>query len=136
MQLNLKYQVIILVVTLGIGILIGSLSHKPDTTTHSDVKSDKETHEHTETTITKKRDGTTITKIDTIRDSDTSTKTDVSTTLKPKSLNLSASVGVSIHDPLLPVYGIHLTKPIFSNFTVGGYVLTNGTVGVTIGYDF
>lgn len=55
--------------------------------------------------------------------------------VKPK-LNVSGLVGVSIHDPGLPIYGISASKEVLGPITVGVFGLTNGLVGVSIGFNF
>lgn len=138
MQLTIKTQLIILVSTLIIGVLLGSqLKKSPvEIATKTETKQKEETHEHTVTTITKEKDGTEVTKIDDVRGSIEVSDTQHSTVVKSRSVNVSALIGVSIHDPLVPVYGMQITKPLFLNLTVGGYALTNGTAGVSVGWDF
>ena len=52
---------------------------------------------------------------------------------KANTLNVSALVGM---DKLIPLYGISVTKQLVGPITVGGFGLTNGTLGVSIGVNF
>lgn len=151
MQLYTKTQILILVAAFVIGAALGGLIHpgsetkiksqlKSDTT----VKQDKDIHEHTVTTITKTPGGTTTTRIDLSKDTVSTVLSDKSSVSQTTSdvivgrrvVNISAIVGVSIHDPLIPIYGVSVSKPVLANLTVGAFGLSNGMFGASVGWDF
>lgn len=63
----------------------------------------------------------------------------VNTSTPPKinTLNVSALVAENFSNGLnTPSYGIAITKQILGPITVGGFGLTNGVIGVSIGINF
>lgn len=115
----------------------------------TDTKKDENRDTHRDTTITtiKTPDGTvktvkTITEI-----SDIETKTDTNQTrlsshdsIPPKTgtINISGLVGNDFSKSwsLTPIYGISVTKEFLGPVTLGGYGLTNGIIGLSIGLNF
>lgn len=77
---------------------------------------------------------------------ETTTVTDRSTTKHQESTTLVTAIptlnvsGLVANDfstgVLKPVYGISVSKQIIGPFTVGGFALTNGTIGVSVGLNF
>lgn len=138
MNLTIRTQILILMLAAAVGFALGSLAHpKPsEAITTQETKTKEDTHEHTTTIITKEKDGTETTRIDTIKDDDSRSETQTKTVVKNTIVNISVLAGVSIHDPLLPIYGVQITRPVLSSLTVGGYAMTNGVVGVSVGWNF
>lgn len=62
--------------------------------------------------------------------------TDKTVVAQPK-LNVSALVANDFSRGLLvPTYGVSVSKQVLGPFTVGGFGLTNGTIGLSIGVNF
>lgn len=55
---------------------------------------------------------------------------------KPLDWHVGALVGMDVHKGLIPIYGASLDRRILGPVTVGGFGLTNGTIGVSIGLSF
>lgn len=114
--------------------------------TQKSVDTDKEQHlETTKTTVTKP-DGTTETTekvvVDTKKktDLDVTKEKDVSTektvTFQTSKVTISLMVGSELSLPLVPVYGLSVTKPIMGPITVGAWGLSNRVFGVSAGLTF
>lgn len=127
---------------------IQSPTTKITTTTHTTTQQDQVKDTHTQTTITvlKTPDGTVKTTkiIDQVADVKTDTtkvqdkkSLDISIPPKTNTLNISALVANDFSRGLLvPTYGASVTKEILGPITIGGFGLTNGTIGVSIGLNF
>lgn len=146
-QISTKYKVIGSAAALATAFAFGRYSAPvtPTVKTHEitntseSMKKDQDTHK--KISITKKPDGTVITDITV--DTDTKTDANKNTDLKldqtvtpPKrsTLNVSALGGYDFRKG--PVYGGSVSKEVLGPITIGGFGLTNGTVGVSIGLNF
>lgn len=69
---------------------------------------------------------------------DSATKTDkVQTIAKANKSNLSVLASIDYtKSQLTPVYGVSFSKEVLGPITVGAFILTNKTVGLSIGYSF
>ncbi len=131
--------------TLPAKIVIQTVEHQAEVT-----KSDTDRDKHKETTVTEtvKPDGSketitkttedtkTVKKIDKAETSDKNTKSE--TTYAKSSLSVYGLVGYSdvLSGHYVPVYGGLLSRPIFGPISIGGWFLTTGIIGVTIGLHF
>jgi len=148
MWLNLSIkQTIYLVVTvlllLFISFLAGKRSISQNKETITSVKDNKQVDTHTVKTEIeiKKKDGTTqiVTTTDTVRSvidkkiiySDTK----VSSNYLPK-WNISAIVSQDIKHIGLPTYGASMNHTFIGPVTIGGFVLSSGILGLSIGVNF
>jgi len=114
--------------------------------TQKNIDQDKKTNTETIVTTIKTPDGTikTIKDTKTIADIITDTKIDTTASLtqvvtppKINTLNISALIANDFSRGILvPTYGISITKQILGPVTVGGFGLTNGVIGVSIGFNF
>lgn len=123
---------------------VSAPSVKIDKTTEIDENTKTNTDTHKVTTITE--DCATGKKVTTITENtntksedkkDTDIKLDKTVTpQKTSTLNVSALAGTGLFSSLNPVYGASITKELIGPITVGGFGLTNGVVGVSIGLNF
>lgn len=61
----------------------------------------------------------------------------VSITTRAPTLNISALVANDFSKGLLiPAYGVSVSKQVLGPITVGGFGLTNGTIGLSVGLNF
>lgn len=120
-------------------------SNKQIDTVKSDKNQDVETNTKTTITTTKKPDGTTTTvkQIDQIVSNKTKTdqtdnkvSQDSSVPQKASVLNVSALVSPGFESGLKMAYGVSVTKEVLGPITVGGFGLTNGVIGLSVGLDF
>lgn len=103
----------------------------------TDTVKDTDTTKVTTTTETPSGKTTTITEHTTTTLERTS-KTKSETTLKPK-WNVSALASIDLNrlkGDIVPSYGLHVSKEVFGSITAGGYVMDNGTIGLSLGFDF
>jgi hypothetical protein len=68
----------------------------------------------------------------------TETKKSVDVVVKPKQpiINFSALAGTDINQPFKPIYGVSVSKEILGPVTAGVWVLSNSTVGISVGVNF
>lgn len=122
---------------------------KTEISAQTQLQQDKEKNTHTETTITtvKTPDGTvkTVKQINEI--SNTRTDTSVVSDIKEKQdiippktnlLNISALVSADMSKGLFqpPSYGVSVSREVLGPITAGGFALTNGVIGISIGLNF
>ena len=76
--------------------------------------------------------------VTTVTDHSTKVEQDIKSALVAKQLNwhAGAQIGIDVHKGLIPIYGVSLDRRIFGPVTVGGFGLTNGTIGISIGLSF
>lgn len=122
---------------------------KTKDTVKTDIKKEIDRDIHTQTIVTtiKTSDGTikTVQTIDTVSDTKTKidtakseTKTSDIIPLRYGTINVSGLVGndFSTSWNLKPIYGVSVTKEFLGPITLGGYGLTNGVLGISIGLNF
>jgi hypothetical protein len=140
---------------LAIAMLLGafvagrySATQKPEVKTVSSVQdvtkeaSNKDTHSVTTTKVIQQPDGAketdTTTTVDTVaHNTDVITDTSKVTTdvIPPKTNTVNVSALAAI-DNWTPYYGVSVSKQVLGPITVGGFGLTNGTLGISIGINF
>ncbi len=134
-----------------LGLSLGRYSVQSPTTktteqTQTDINKQVNRDTHTDTTITvtedpsgKKQTVTTISQDTTTRSKVDETINDSrSTTITPtkrSTLNISALASADIKN-FIPVYGLSVTKEVLGPITVGGFGLSNGVIGISVGLDF
>jgi hypothetical protein len=120
-------------------------SNKQTDTIKSDKNQDTETHTNTTVTTVKKPDGTitTVKKIDQIVSDKTKTDStdskisqNASTPQRASIMNVSVLGSPGFESGIKMNYGVSVTKEVFGPLTVGGFGMTNGVIGVSIGLDF
>jgi hypothetical protein len=148
-----KYAVAGAVIALAVSFSAGrysvgqpTVSTVVDTKTKVDVAKDSDTNTKTKIVEVKTKDGTVTktTTIEQIKDEDTKIVQDIQThaqqTITPpkrNSVNISALMGTRLTDNFgVPIYGAMVSKEVLGMVTVGAFGLTNGTVGVSIGFTF
>lgn len=74
----------------------------------------------------------------TVTDHSTKIDQNIQTAVVSKQLDwhVGAQVGMDVHKGLIPIYGVSLDRRIIGPVTVGGFGLTNGTIGVSVGLSF
>jgi len=102
----------------------------------------KEVVKHTVT----KPDGTTETTETTVTDTKKKTEVTVSTeknvstektvTFSTSKVTIMALVGSELSLPLVPIYGLSITKPVLGPVTAGAWGFSNRTFGVSVGLTF
>ena len=108
---------------------------------------DKEQRKETTKTTVTRPDGTTETKETTVTDTKKKTETEVVTdrrvstekevTFDSKKVTISLMLGSTLTSPFMPpVYGLSATKPILGPLTVGGWGLSTGVFGLSLGVTF
>lgn len=119
---------------------------KSDTKTNVVDNSQTETNKHrtieTTTTIDKNTGKTVIQSTvtensDTVKQDNKQIATEIKTetlAVRPRT-NVSALFGTSIHD-LQPIYGISVTQEVLGPVTLGAFGMSNGTVGLSLGWSF
>lgn len=68
-----------------------------------------------------------------VQTDDSMTKTDI---IPPKTNTVNLSALVGFQGFFTPVYGASISKQLFGPVTIGGFGLTNGTFGVSLGLNF
>lgn len=143
--MNTQFKVLIAVVALAISFASGRFLSPTKTRTETKVVEVEKVVvkvEHVVTTIRENPDGTkeTIIVADTKTDSQSSrTVTDSIKEVIGKRNTLNVSVLAGIQLPLNTsslVYGASLTKEVLGPITIGGWALTNKTVGISVGLNF
>jgi hypothetical protein len=108
-------------------------------------QTDKDIHEKTTTTSTKKPNGEVQTVTVEVKDivskadENTNTREQIQQTVSPtkhNTLNVSGLFALQPSNSLRPLYGVSITKEILGPVTVGVFGLTNSTLGVSIGLSF
>lgn len=132
--MGMKSSIITLVGTLLLGIFVGyKWGHQPkvvtqtqeSNTTRTVIKTikDKAGREKTVTTIDSK--------------TDVVVKKQENMTTKSSKTNISALIGNDFSKRLSqPIYGVSVSREYWGAITIGGFGLTNGVVGVSIGLNF
>lgn len=119
----------------GYKLAKGNVAEVDKTKTTTDTKTNDT--DHKVTVIVQKPDGNTTTTIVEDRhrttDSDT-TQTSVVTIMKKAKINVS--VLAATEHFIKPYYGISINKEVLGPITVGVFGLTNGTLGLSIGFNF
>lgn len=134
--MNLSSKLIISAVVIITAFAVGRYSARSDTKTQTQVLTAVKTDTVTKTIVNKKPSGETTTT--TIEEHITDTKRLDKTTTeagKRSLINLSALGGLDTRT-LQPVYGISANKEFIGPITVGAWGLTNGSVGVSVGWTF
>lgn len=83
-----------------------------------------------------KKTTTTTTEIDTHVSTDTKKTVDVVQKPKLPITNFSVLAGDQFNSPFKPVYGVSITREVAGPVTAGVFVLSNSTVGVSLGVNF
>lgn len=117
-------------VSYGIGNYAGKLtSSKEDSS-----KSKEKDKEHI---IIIETPGKTITEIIRERERKEESKhKEIAQTERSIKLSVSALIAGDIHEGLKPTYGIAISREILGPFTAGGFILNNGTIGLSLGMNF
>lgn len=123
----MKTKIIVVLVALGLGVLIGyKLAYKPDEAKKEVKDKNKEVIRIVE------RPGEKITEI--IRESEHKASESV-TKNKPKN-TVSALLAAPLSHYEKPIYGVQYTREFMGPVSVGGFYLSNETIGVSIGISF
>lgn len=147
--MTFKNQVLYTIIALILAFLAGKYTASPvevkSVVTQKETDKtveDKVCHIQTKTVVVespsgeKKTETTTDTsytdKITEIKKDTTTSKTD--TINKRSVINVSALAAVS--SSFIPKYGISIQKEVIGPITVGGFILTNGEFGASIGINF
>lgn len=96
------------------------------------------THEVIKTVVSKAPDGspvTTVTKDIVINDSKRDQTVSVSTAADRPKVNVSALVSYDFSGSH-PIYGVSANKEFIGHMTIGAFGLTNGTAGLSVGWNF
>lgn len=105
------------------------------------TETEKDKHKETTTVTTEKPDGTKTTETKTTEDttnhrtSDT-TKTSDSDTTKTYGGSKTGIYALGGLSGGIPTYGLAVTRQLLGPISVGGWALTNGTIGVSLGLEF
>lgn len=150
--MTLKYKILISVIALAAAFAFGRYSNQQPEVKTAETKKLDDTkqvvkEDRTQTTIvtTKSPDGTIKTTTTVKNNVETTTKDVKETTdskqtdtIPPKTntLNVSALIAIDVKNPLIPVYGVSVTKQVLGPITAGAFGLTSGLVGVSIGLNF
>lgn len=147
--MSLKHKILFISMgLLGVFYLGRYTAQKPkvesETSKSVDSNTKKTSNKHKVTVITKDcktgQEVTTITEDEnSITDknkSSTTTSSEVITPIKPSFLNVSALVGTSVHTIGIPTYGISVTKQLLGPVTIGAYGMTDGVIGLSLGWNF
>lgn len=111
------------------GYYLGEYMKPPQT-----VKTITKVETHTRTVTVKSPDGTT--KTETTTDTNTDSKTQVKIKAN-KTVNVSGLVANDFSNSIPKIlYGVIVTKQLIGPTTIGGFALTNGVVGVSLGWGF
>ena len=132
-----KIKIVVVIIVVAIAFLAGQKS-VPEKTKTVEVEKVVTVVEHKVITIKENPDGSKETTITT--DKKTDSKTDKTaeekTSIKSKT-NISLLVGTSSPlSTLDTVYGISANKELIGPVTVGAWVLTNKSIGLSIGLNF
>jgi len=144
LQLSTRTKVIISVVVVLGAFATGRYSAnsptvKTDIKTDTDTQAQRDTHKTTVITEDPKTKNKTITITeDTIVNTQTVAKTDDKTTVTASKsiINISALAGLDTSRGFVPVYGLSANKELIGPITVGAFGLTNGVIGVSVGFNF
>ncbi len=135
----MRYQVIIYVVIAVASVSLTRyffprIESKTVEVTKDVVHTDIQTIIRTITKPTGEVDSTT-TITDHTQHTETSSKSAV-VIASPK-INISALVGTDLSQPgIKPIYGVSASKEFLGPITLGAYGLTNGVVGISVGFNF
>lgn len=155
----LKYKIIALLVSLATAFAFGRYTVPEKIKIEKQIvevekkteteSTDKRLHKKIKKTIVKKPDGTTESSTTITYDSDDKKDTKQSdqlaksvdekkeVTKQGSPVTISALAGVNVTSPSSGiVYGASVTKPILGPVTVGGFGLSNGTAGGSVGLTF
>jgi hypothetical protein len=135
-------SVLVVLIAFAVGRWSNRVSTETKTLETKVQSSDLNKNTHTETVITKQKDGSEVTTIrqDTsvnlIKSETDKSKTDTVVKSKDSIFNVSALMSIDIKEKIVPLYGLSVSKEILGPITVGVFGLTNGTLGVSIGMNF
>ena len=135
-------SVLVVLITFAVGRWSNRVSTETKTLETKVQSSDLNKNTHTETVITKQKDGSEVTTIrqDTsvnlIKSETDKSKTYTVVKSKDSIFNVSALMSIDIKEKIVPLYGLSVSKEILGPITVGVFGLTNGTLGVSIGMNF
>jgi phage-related tail fiber protein len=149
--MTLKNKIIISSVVIATAFAFGrytapkSAGLKETTMSQTDTKQDSSKDTHTVTKVVYvedpngRKETDTITTTDTVahvvEDTDTSTKSVID--IKPAKINtLNVSALASTKGLSSISYGLSVTKQVPGPITIGGFGLTDGTIGVSVGLNF
>jgi uncharacterized membrane protein len=146
--MNNKIIVVAFIATAALSFFLGKNSVEVKETSNTKIEDtkqiDKDSHVKVVQTTTKKPDGEETTTTVTTRDTEThiedTKKVDeviskIVENNRPK-LNISLLVSAKPELPLIPVYGVSINKEVLGPITVGAFLLTNRTIGASIGLNF
>lgn len=98
---------------------------------------DKDIHSKTVKVKTKLPSGEETTTTTIVKDTSIESSEAVHTEVKPTpKTNVSLLVGAETKLPIVPLYGISVTREVLGPITVGAFGMSNSTVGVSLGVDF
>ncbi len=130
--MNARQIVALIIICVGVGYFLGKRSV-------SQTKTETQQTNTTKTVITKIKDKAGREKTITVIDSktDTKAKTVQPTPVKSTKTNISAIVANDFNNHLpKPIYGVSFNREFIGPITIGAFGLTNGTAGVSIGFNF
>lgn len=120
-----------------IGYVAGAHSQPASVQAETHQEEQRDTHVETTKVVTKDpKTGTVTTTVVKDATTKTETKSDVSIKETKKNvINISALGGYDIYSRR-PIYGVSVSKEVLGPVTAGGFILNNGTIGVSVGLDF
>lgn len=133
MKKQASLVLIVAVVSAGIGAYV-QRRHAQQAISKT-VATDKS---HTTTVIkeVKHKDGTSEKITTVISDRDKKQTENVKIPVKSPKLNVSLLIANDFDTRMKPEYGVSFTKEFIGPITIGGFGLTNGILGVSIGFNF
>lgn len=139
--MNNKYVIPVVCFTLGAATAFYYLPTKVKTETVVVEKQETKTEQDTVIVEKTDKDGTKVktTTIKTKSETQTKKDTEASTTKeieKPK-YHISAMAGLDVTNLKNPmVFGIHAQKQFIGPFSLGAFIMTNSTAGISVGVQF
>ncbi len=137
-----KIQEIVVVVFMILAFLLGYGFRNAQVTSTTTQTAETETGHVVETTTTSKQPNGDVKVVRTV-DSTTKTKINEKNETKAVKSNgsgvtVSALGGYDFSKPkaLTPLYGVSVTKQVLGPITIGAFGLTNGVLGLSLGYSF
>ena len=135
-----KIYAILILIIIGLSTALVLKSSPDQVVTTQEIKKEEDKKEDkkekTITVIDKKPDGETVTTQVTQEEDQTEDKTKEDTKTQTTVINKSTNISLMYAPSFKPVYGVSITHEVLGPFTVGAFVLTNGTLGVTVGVSF
>ncbi len=138
---SFSYYIYAIFISLSLGIAIGRYSARGITQTTGvtkDVSADRDTKKITVviTAPDGKKTTTETTEIDTHLSTDVRKTVDTQVKAKMPVVNFSALIGTDVTKRFEPIYGISITREVAGPVTAGIWMISNGTVGASIGVNF